>query len=391
MWYYNILFFGACIGLFACSQTGANGAKDSIFEVTVSIDSDDSVSGFLAPVDLLALDQSYTILHGEKELPFQLDDRNNNQIPDKLYAMVDLPVGGLKTLKAIAGEPTATTPGLQVIHTNIGGESVDVLSLPSSEKMHLDGIVMENEWLGYRLLLYPPYNYDIIGKVTAELVLDTVAGDIQELRKWGGDILNEGMSLGIGSPAIYDFDKIVPFDVFDSREITIRSAGPLYAEIYQVIKGVPIRGEKIDVGITWSMQANKHWSEVEIELLTRTNLTLQFAFGLPRHEEADAFIQGKKATTQFAYTYGLQSGQGDQLGMAILVSDTYDLDLYRDDPHNHFFMMEPVDNKVRYRFLAAWVTGRLTIFDEVDFVQLVRKYAQEFSVQPNVSVKYSSE
>ncbi len=372
------------------SSSGGNSSSDSLFDITVSLNTSDSLKDYLIPVDLLALDQSFTVRHGEDSVLIQLDDRNNNGVADKLFVMIDLPEGGTKTLHAIPGEPTAQKSQIQLLAALPGGEHVDQLTFPGEDDLQLGGIVMENEWLAYRLLSFPPYNFDIIGKVYPELILDTIQSELSILKKWGGDILDESNSLGIASPAIYNFDEVVPFDQFDSREVTVRSKGPLYAEVYQLIKGVPIRGEKIDVGITWSMQANKHWAQVEIELLSTTNLNLQFAFGLPRHEEADAFIQGKKGSTQFAYTYGLQSEQGEQLGMAVMVPEIYDLDLYRDDPHNHFFMTLPVNNKVQYRYLAAWVKGRLTIFDEVDFVGLIRKYAQEYSVQPTTMVKYAN-
>jgi hypothetical protein len=144
--------------------------------------------------------------------------------------------------------------------------------------------------------------------------------------------------------------------------------------VHTTIKGLPVRDEKIDLLIKWQMQAGQPWAQLNVSILTKTDLNLQFAFGLPKHEEATDFTQGQTNNVHFAYTYGLQSSNNEQLGMAIMVPGKFEMDTYREDPHNYFYLATPINQSVEYRIMSAWVKGRSAIFDEVAFLDVVRKY-----------------
>ena len=254
--------------------------------------------------------------------------------------------------------------------------------------MKFGGVVMENDWIGYRALMHAPFAFDIIGKRQHHLVLQSIDESIDSEQKWGGDILTEGNTLGFGSPALYDYSDIIPLSTFDSREIEILSNGPLRSEVKMTILGVPVREEKIDVAIRWILEAGKHWAQVHVDILSSTNLSLQVAFGMPRHPEASDFTQGKTGEVHYAYTHGLQSSGGEALGMGLLVPGVFEIDHYREDPTSFYYLVTPIDQKVQYRMLAAWVHGPNAIFDEVDFLGLVKEYAIEYDLPPTVKVNF---
>lgn len=377
--------------LSSCGQNTEPVSSDGIFDILINNQSQDTLSQYGVDLDLVRVDADFHLKKGDQNIPVQIEDRNKNNKPDKMYALVDLLPGSTERLTAYPGKLDIKTPQVRV-HANLSnGDKVEGKHLVNfEEKWAAGGIVIENEWIGYRAIMTPPYAFDVIGKTKPDLLESPININLEQVGDWGGDALDEGLSLGIGSPAIFDLEKIVPLTQFDSKEIEIVERGPLRAEVRMRINGVPVRNEKIDVLITWMMQPGKHWSQVSFSILSKTDLNLQFAIGLPKHEEATDFTQGLLDEVHFAYTYGLQSVQGEQLGMAIMVPGKYEVDTYRDDPHNYFYLVNPINQATEYRILAAWVKGRLTIFDEISFLDLVKKYTAEYgaqvSIQPNFRI-----
>ncbi len=370
---------------------GGHAGSSALFQITVSNDGLDSVKQFGVDVDLLATSTAFEIRDDATVIPVQLEDRNSNDIPDKMYFQVDLAPGAYKVLTA---EPTdgftqASSQGVQVITRGTDGASIEQFSFTGANPFALGGVIIENDFIAYRSVLNAPFGFDIIGKNTAALLLDTVQAPLSPLARWGGDILDEGSGLGVGGPALYDQSEIIRFNTFDERSYEVIADGPLRAEVHIRILGIPVRDEKVDILLKWQMTAGQHWAQVDMELINPTDLNLQMAFGLPRHPEASDFTQGKNGGTHFGYTYGLQSADGDQLGMALLVHDKYEVDHYREDEQDFFYLATPIDGAVQYRFLAAWVGGRRLIFEESQFIGFVRHYAMAYDQPPSVQVQWA--
>ena len=352
----------------------------NLFEIVVSNGGQDTVFNYGIDVNLVRVEQAFTLKHGEEILPVQIEDRNNNGTPDRMFAMVDLPPGRLIKLEAHAGDHAMNRSNPLVgLHASINGNSVkEPYTYSPGDQWDGDGLIMDNEWVGFRYLMRPPFAFDIIGKRRAQLLTSDQMEGLSQMSEWGGDALDEGLSLGIGSPALYDQAQIIPLTDFDHKEVNILENGPLRSEVQIITRGIPVRGEKIDVRIDWQMEGGKHWSANEVSILTKTDLNLQFAFGLPKHNDATDFTQGLLSHTHFAYTYGLQDSHGEHLGMAILIPEGYEIDTYRDDPHNYFYLVNPIEQKVNYRILASWGKGRNTVIDEVDFLGVIKDYCSQY-------------
>lgn len=379
------LIFLCGLLLLSCGSDSSHPETDNLFDITLTNYSSDTLKQYGIDIDLFRVDGDFHLKNGGKEIPVQIEDRNSNGSPDKMFAQVDLIPGSIMKFIAVSGKGPEVPEGVR-LHAHLSdGTAIQGSHLVNfEEKWAANGIVMENEWIGFRSLMTPPYALDIIGKRKPEMLTGPISMDLSKITEWGGDALDEALSLGIGSPAIFDLEKIVPLSRYDSKEINIIQSGPLRAEVDMTIRGIPVRDEKIDVLVKWQMQSGKHWSQIDFSILSKTDLTLQFAFGLPRHEEATDFTQGLINEVHFAYTYGLQSSEGEPLGMAILVPGKYEIDTYRDDPHNYFYLVEPIERSVQYRILGAWVKGRLAIFDEIEFLNLVRKYTAEYGAKVTI-------
>jgi hypothetical protein len=340
--------------------------------------SPDTLYNYPFEVDLFRVNDQFELRHGEELVPVQIEDRNANSTPDKMFAMIDLAPGTLKKITAFASAGYQA-PTMVNLHARQNGSEIGKsYTYTTGDTWDGDGIIMENEWLGIRYLLKPPFAFDIIGKRSADLLSAEQTKDLSKMAPWGGDALDEDGSLGLGSPAVFDQEKIVSLAVFDTKEINVITSGPLRAEVQIITRGVPVRDEKVDFMLTWQMMGGKQWSEMELSILSKTNLNLQVAFGLPRHPDASDFTQGLISSIHFAYTFGLQDIGGEQLGMALLVPGKYEVDTYRDDPKNYFYLVTPIDQKVQYRALASWGKGREFVIDEVAFIDLIQEVCAQY-------------
>ncbi|NND32093.1 MAG: DUF4861 family protein [Saprospiraceae bacterium] len=377
---FSIFTIFICLLASCGNDNTAESSSESLFDVIASNSSQDTVTQFGFEVDLVRIEQEFDLMHGDRKIPVQIGDRNNNGTPDKMFAMVDVPAGRLIRMAAFNSSGNAD-PATALVGVNAvkDGEKLELLSAYTADgQWDGDGIILDNEWIGFRYLMQPPFAFDIIGKRQESLLTSDQIAGLDNRSAWGGDALAEGQSLGIGSPALFDQADIIPLSSFDTKEITVIETGPLRAEVEIVTRGIPIRGEKIDVMIKWQLEGGKHWTGLEVSILSKTDLNLQIAFGLPKHKDATDFTQGLISNTHFAYTYGLQDANGEQLGMAILVPGRYEVDTYREDPHNYFYLVNPQQQKVQYRVMASWGKGRKMVIDEVDFINVIKEYCAQY-------------
>ena len=375
------------IAIWSCDEgeTKNEATHDGLFSVIVANDGRDSLESYGIDIDLVRVNESFKLMHRDGEIPTQIEDRNSNSTPDRVFAQLDLPAGSIKNLVAIPGSPTTSFDKEVMTHAYVNGSAIErSYTFQPDDEWKDGGIILETGLIAYRALMSDRFAFDIVGKRQEKMLKALGKYDLSTIDSWGGDALEEGSSLGIGSPALFDQDKIVFIDNFDSRQVEIIVEGPLRAEVHITVRGVIVRNEKIDLRIKWQMHANKPWSQIDIGILTRTDLNLEFAFGLPRHPDATDFTQGLIDNVHFAYTYGLQSSEGEQLGLAVMVPGRYEMDTYRDDDHNYFYLVEQIDRSVQYRILAAWGKGRQEIHDEIMFMDLVRKYTAEYGAEVRV-------
>ena len=387
---HNTSFLFLMIAFFwSCGEQSQNTAGgNSLFDFTVANESNDSLRQYGVDLDLVRVNETFILKLGDQEVPVQIEDRNDNGTPDRMYAIVDLPPRTEGTIVAYAGPVTNNPDGIKVhAHLDNGKAISSPHLLNFDEKWAANGIIIENEWLGYRAIMNPPYAMDIIGKKVPVMLDSPVLHDLSKISNWGGDALDEGLSLGIGSPALFDQASIISLTKYDTREISILATGPLRAEIQTKILGVPVRGEKVDLLIKWQMQVGKPWAQLDVSIISKTDLNLQFAFGLPKDEEATDFTQALVNNVYCAYTFGLQSSEREHLGMAIMVPARFEMDTYRDDPHNYFYLATPINQSVQYRVISFWGKGRLPVYEEVEFFNLIKRYAAEYGatikVQPD--------
>ena len=104
-----------------------------------------------------------------------------------------------------------------------------------------------------------------------------------------------------------------------------------------------------------------------------------------RHEGV-RFLQGETSITGKAWTYtasyGRQSLNGDNLGMALLFKRE-DRDAQTEDNLNYVSVMRPAaDKTLEYYFLAAWEAEPGGITNEQNFIRYLEQEAERLTEKP---------
>ena len=204
---YSVVLTISILALLLMQACGNDSGRDAstIFQATVINHSTDTIRAFGVDLDLIPIDSNLIIEEDGKEISFQFEDRNVNGLPDKLFALVDLAPRSFKILTGKIAPARRTYPDRSVQALMIDGKTgsrLNTLQYESADQLLHQGVLLENEWIAYRALMKDPFAFDVIGKITERLVLDTVKSDLSIQAKWGGDILAEGTSMGLGSPAL---------------------------------------------------------------------------------------------------------------------------------------------------------------------------------------------
>lgn len=237
-----------------------------------------------------------------------------------------------------------------------------------------EGPGWENDKVAFRLYFDTRNNKDIYGKRVAEMVMDSVGANpknsYHHLADWGMDILKVGSSLGAGALA-FRYQKA------DGQDTLVRLGGlDIQAETYQLLSDGPLRagflmtypwqleGRPVTVTERISITAGQYdyVSQVTVKG-DQLPKDLKVDMGLPDFYKAplDSLVTDK---AKVVYSFGKQSENMDNLGMAILSTDPAEARIWSlgekvtpiSDITSSFLMERPVKaaKPVTFRFFAGW-------------------------------------
>lgn len=215
-----------------------------------------------------------------------------------------------------------------------------------------EGIGWENGYAGYRLYLDGRLTSDAFGKQQSAPALSGVssASRYHEIAPWGMDVLHVGPSLGIGGLGVIRDGQPRQFGQIGRIEAKIDEAGPERGAF-------TIRASDIAAGNGASGAVVSRYSIDRTSPLTRVSVRssgdLPLAAGIVANANGQ-FLQSPPGTTgtwQYIATFGAQSENRDNLGIALF---------YRTDQaryggmanETHFVAFDGA--AIEYAFLAAW-------------------------------------
>lgn len=233
-----------------------------------------------------------------------------------------------------------------------------------------EGPVLENDQIAYRFYMDSRHRFDIYGKTTPNLVMDTVGWNYHNIMNWGSDILKVGNSLGMGSPAIYLDGEVITFSEFEEHQVIVSKDEDEMACIQSIFKGLKVKGTSIDLVEEWCLSAGSPTADITLSV-TKGELPkgAVFATGVVKHLPFATI--GETEQNAFIYTWGKQSFHKEDMGMAVLVNKEQDY-AFPKNKETHLMTIVPQDGKAHYQFLAAWERDVIGVKHERAFQQLIK-------------------
>ena len=276
----------------------------------------------------------------------------------------------------------------------IGGEfqNVEALRVPDEHTDHsyfirYEGPGWESDKVGYRFYLDWRNAVDVFGKKTNEMVLQDVGQDgfdsYHEMAPWGMDVMKVGESLGIGSIAHFENGKARRVDEVDSVHTLISENGPVFSAVTTKYHGWTV-ADGIDLTSHISIHAGSRLTHQQIAF---PGSGTPLCTGIGKDAKAKLFSsKGNKKAWGYLATYGPQSLNDDNLGVAVLFPPQ-DLIEFTEDAKSHIVRLKERNNAVEYYYLAAWELEPEGIKDEAAFLDYLEKVAAELANPVRVSLK----
>jgi hypothetical protein len=269
--------------------------------------------------------------------------------------------------------------------------NVDSLRVPDEHTDHswfirYEGPGWESDKVGYRFYLDWRNGTDVFGKSTSEMVLQNVGQDgfdsYHELQPWGMDVLKVGKALGVGTLAFFHEGKAHRIAQTDSMISVIRENGNLYSSIQTNYYGWQVAGQNMDVDSHLSIHAGSRLTRHQVMVNAEPE---NLSTGLTKGKSARLLSsKGDPGAWGYMATYGPQSLNNDQLGLAILFPPQALL-AFTEDEHSHVVKLQPANGRLEYYYLAAWALEPGGIRNEEEFIEYLNRTAAELANPVKVS------
>ncbi len=397
-------------GLVWLTLLGAGCTNSDGVTLSVRIADDDIVLWSEAPVALewsmLGIEPTGhpVVMSGQTEIASQVDDLDGDGQPDELFLLLDLQSNNASRITITGSEEPRFYPSRTqaVVAVRQGGRFDDDglyvdggdyvpsthVNVPTEQEQDSDwamfeGPVWESDLVGFRYYLDDRYRTDIFGKRVRDLVLHSTQGDYHAIGDWGADILKVGTSLGLGSPAVLIDTTLSVIDNADAVLVEVVASGPLRSILRTTHTGWEIAESKVNVASELEIHAGQRWTEQRLSIDGLQD-DARLATGIVRHPAAPKLHTGEAAGVLYMYTWGTQSDQGHDLGMAVLVPKRYDPVVDDSNPGSHLITFLADNGKAEYRYLAAWELEPKPIPDRESFESEVRRVASRWAAGTEV-------
>lgn len=260
-----------------------------------------------------------------------------------------------------------------------------------------EGPGWENDKVAFRLYFDTRNNKDIYGKRVNGMVLDTVganpAHSYHHFSDWGMDILQVGNSLGAGALAFH-------YQRPNGTDTLVRLGGAnIKTESFQKITDGPIRavfrmnykwtleGKKVTVREETSIWGGQYFYESKVSVDGKLPEGLRVDMGIANFKENKMDSLHSK-TAKVLFSYGKQSENLDELGLAILSPLTRTVQLWQlgNDPtpisdiQDSYLSEQKIgpDQPAIFRFYAGWSKSDSRFGDEKSFRDYLKDQAEVY-------------
>ena len=187
----------------------------------------------------------------------------------------------------------------------------------------MEGPGWENDVVGFRNYFDPRNGFDIFGKTTNDMVMDSevgISGDYHTMQDWGMDVLKVNNSLGAGAVAMYKNGELHRLGDTDEARFELVTEGPVRSIFRLIYDGWKVGDENYQLTNEISIWAGNPYYQSELFLSGNNNV--QVVTGIV-NMESDSLIEIAENNFNVLATHAPQAYDGEYLGMALLIPQAY--------------------------------------------------------------------
>ncbi len=351
------------------------------------------------------------------EVPSQLIDRDGDGTKDSLLLATDLAAGETQQfqIRQLNNDITPATSQQQALPKQtqaeishktggswqgskyIGGKFVNVQQLTPpaqytdhSEYIRYEGPGIESDKVGYRIYLDWRNGFDIFGNTTGKPVLHQVGLDgyssYHAMQPWGMDVLKVGKSLGAGGFGYFNGQNAELVSKISGHTARIIENGPLYSAFTIDYHNWQIAGQTLDVKAHLSMTAGSRLLQNRLRLSKPLDNLAIGIVKLPDTRLLTGTLESSGHTYTYLATYGKQSLNGDNLGMALLFKRGK-LKKLTTDANSHIAVMDVSGQHLEYYFVGAWQQELNGVQNENEFVAYLQQEVDRLTLTTRQTLK----
>ena len=248
---------------------------------------------------------SLTVWDGNKEVPSQLDDLDNDQKADELAFVIGMPAKSNKTLKLILSSEKKENkyPARVYADMLLSGKKkhqpIRSLTIPGTSDiynlLHHHGPAFESELAAYRIYFDKKQTVDIYGKFNKGLELEACGfypNDEQLAKGFGDDVLRVSGSCGLGTLKGWDGKKALHIEPVEQRTERILAYGPIRTVVDVEVNNWQYQGKELNMINRYILYAGHRDVEVQVSFAEPLE-NETFCTGVQNIKDSDSFSDHK--------------------------------------------------------------------------------------------------
>jgi len=314
-------------------------------------------------------------------IPSQVDDVDGDGVWDELFALIDMEASSQKivSLAFLAPEEypdfeTRTNlrlgdgsekgyPDLKEA-ARLEGVSFHNYSGRTGAAFQMEGPAWENDKVGFRNYLDQRNGMDIFGKLTSEMVLDSVgiegSPSYHETADWGMDVLKVGTSLGAGAIGYMYNDSIYRAGDNGSGEYRVVFEGSVHSRFNLSFWDWRVEELSLEVNHQIEIIAGRHYYQGMVSY-SGSNEKLSLVTGIVNMKSDSLYVLELDNNYTGLFTHDHQAEDTSLLAMALIVPTGYlksygaTKDAGEGVAQTYYVVLDAQSGEsVPYRFYALW-------------------------------------
>jgi hypothetical protein len=343
-------------------------------------------------------------------IPSQTDDLDGDKKWDELAFLLDFKAGEERTVKLEVISPDKLPVFTKRTNMRLGYcterngrfEALDSLIRTSDTLAHAiphviqyEGPGWESDKIAFRSYFDNRNGRDLYGKTTSRMVLSTIDSaniPYEKLADWGMDILKVGNSLGAGSLAMFYNDTIHRLGKTGYSAYKLVSNGPVRSILSLTYRDWLVGGTAYNLADDIRIWGGQYYYENQVTLTGNYNGDRDLVTGIGLvHLPDSTYIPVRDETSadiNVLYTFGRQSLNNDNLGMAVLLPKN-EFDGWVNAPRhgNGDEVTQTTGVKIKtssespaqFRFYACWEMTDPVFKTEKGFAEFIKKQSLRFA------------